>query len=214
MRLYHYLEARWALDNIRRRRLKSSRIDDMNDPYEWKCVFSDHKTSQRALLNTRREIVEKLSVTCFSRSWNNILMWSHYGDKHKGICLGFDIPDGMARDVKYVGELEILGDLNELPNDGKMRIINKLYEVKYKGWCYEDEVRVHGTLEERDEETEQYFVNFGEQLVLREVIAGARFPMSKAPIENALAGHSDDVKIVKLRPHPQRFEMIVDERGF
>jgi hypothetical protein len=32
MRLYHYFEIKWALDDIRRHRLKSSKIDEMNDP--------------------------------------------------------------------------------------------------------------------------------------------------------------------------------------
>lgn len=82
MRLYHYLEAKWALDDIRRRRLKLSKIDDMNDPYEWKCVHALDAPSQWALDATEKEVVEKYSVVCYSRSWNNVLMWSHYGDRH------------------------------------------------------------------------------------------------------------------------------------
>jgi hypothetical protein len=93
MRLYHYLEAKWALDDIRRRRLKLSKIDDMNDPFEWKCVRSDHGRSQWALEHTRLESFESYGVSCFSESWNSILMWSHYADRHKGICLGFDVPE-------------------------------------------------------------------------------------------------------------------------
>jgi len=92
MRLYHYIEAKWTLDDIRRRRLKASKIDDMNDPYEWKTVYSDHEISQLALENTEKVAIGKYGVLCFSRRWNNILMWSHYADGHKGICLGFDGP--------------------------------------------------------------------------------------------------------------------------
>ena len=83
MRLYHYLEAKWALDDIRRQRLKASQIDDMNDPYEWKTVYSDHEGSQSALEKTEMVAIEKYGVLCFSPRWNNILMWSHYGDRHK-----------------------------------------------------------------------------------------------------------------------------------
>src|SRR5207244_3707608 len=28
-------------------------------------------------------------VSCFSKSYLKTLMWSHYSDKHKGVCLGF-----------------------------------------------------------------------------------------------------------------------------
>jgi uncharacterized protein (DUF433 family) len=81
------------------------------------------------------------------------------------------------------------------------------------GWGYEEEIRVHGSREEIDEETGPYFVSFGEHLVLQEVIIGARFKLSKQPIEDALQGYSD-VKIVKLRTSTTKFEIVVDERGF
>ena len=34
------------------------------------------------------------AILCFSRNWDNLLLWSHYGDRHMGVCLGFDIPAG------------------------------------------------------------------------------------------------------------------------
>jgi hypothetical protein len=99
MRLYHYLETRWALDDIRRRRLKLSTIDDMNDPYEGFSVCSDHEATQAALEKTQWEFVNKYVALCFSLSPNNILMWSHHGEKHKGICLGFEVFDELTRPV-------------------------------------------------------------------------------------------------------------------
>jgi len=214
MRLYHYLETKWALDDIRRRRLKVSYIPDMNDPYELKCARSEERASQIALDQTMKEGAELYSGLCFSRSWNNILMWSHYAEKHKGICLGFDVPDQLTRDVRYIGDLVVTGDADNLSKDEKLKVIELLYWAKYKGWCYEEEVRTHSSREEMDEETGQYFVNFGDTLILREVIAGARFPMSRKPIDDALKGYSEDVKIVKAVQSTERFEIIVNERGF
>ena len=69
-----------------------------------------------------------------------------------------------------------------------------------------------GSREEMDEETRQYFVNFSEHLKLKEIIAGARLPMSKGPIEDALKGYSESVNIVKAGPSTTRFEIVVDER--
>ena len=213
MRVYHYLEAKWALDNIRRRRLKLSKIDDMNDPYEWGCVRSEHEASQWALDKTKLFAVETHSAQCFSQTWNSILMWSHYGDRHKGICLGFDVPDELTREVQYLSDLEFVGNLDELSVPDKAKVLDKLYAGKYEGWRYEQEIRVNGSREEIDEETGQYFVNFGEHLTLREVIAGACFKMSRKPIEEALHGYSD-VKIVKLRTSTSRFELVADDRSF
>jgi hypothetical protein len=213
MRVYHYLEAKWALDDIRRNRLKLSKIDDMNDPYEWRSVRSNHKSTQSTLEKTEKEIAELHSVLCFSESWDNILMWSHYGDRHKGICLGFDVPKEMTRTVKYVSDIFVVGDFDELSRREKVAALNRLYETKYRGWSYEREVRFHGNRVERDEETGQYFVGFSKRLRLKEVIAGVRFPMSRKPIEDALEAYSD-VKIIKAGASTTRFEIIVDKRGF
>ncbi len=212
-RVYHYLEAKWALEDIRRRRLKISKIDDMNDPYEWACVRSHHKPSQRALDKTKREIVGMRGALCFSRSRNSILMWSHYGEKHKGICLGFAVPDEPAVEETYVEQVELVGDLGACSTEERVRILDRLEWCKYEGWSYEEEVRVGASRAEIDEETGMYFVNFDEHLKLKEVIAGARFPMSKRPIEDALSGY-EDVKIAKAVASPERFEIIIDERGF
>lgn len=214
MRVYHYLETKWALDDMRRRRLKLSKIDDMNDPYEFECVRSNHAPSQWVLDNTKRASVEQYAVLCFSRSWNNILMWSHYADRHKGICLGFEVPDDKARKVEYVGNIRLTGDLSEVSDTEKTGIIEQLYWTKYGGWCYEEEIRVHSSREELDKETGQYFVSFSDQLVLKEVIAGARFPMSKKPIEDVLRGYAQDVEINKAGRSTTRFEIILGGHSF
>jgi hypothetical protein len=214
MRVYHYLEAKWALDDIRRRRLKLSKIDDMNDPYEWKCVRTDDGPSQLALEKVASEIAETRGPLCFSRSWNNILMWSHYGDRHRGMCLGFDVPDELKVEMTYVGDLLMVENLSEASVEEKKRAFNRLDWTKYGGWCYEEEVRIYASRAEMDEETRQYFVDFSDHLKLKEVIAGARFKLSKKPIEDALKGYSDDVRIIKAARSISRFEIIVDERGF
>lgn len=157
-RVYHYLEAKWALDDIRRRRLKLSTIDDMNHLYEWKCVRSECGPSQSALEKTGKEVVERFTAQCFSKSWDNILMLSHYGDKHRGICLGFDVPDTITRPVDYVEDIQIVRCLivqqrGDFPIEAGLKIVDRLLGAKYKGWSYEREVRVHGERNDIDEET-------------------------------------------------------------
>jgi hypothetical protein len=214
VRLYHYLDAKWALENIRRRRLKISKIDDMNDPYEFGCVRSDFEPSQKSLDETRRVVSEKQGVLCFSRIWNNLLMWSHYGEKHRGICLGFDVPDQLTWPMDYVDGVRVVGDLESFPTGEQESIVHQLLVAKHKGWKYEGEVRMGPRREDRDEETGLYFLGFNEDLKLKEVIAGARFQMSKSPIEEALKGYSYGVEIVKARQSENSFEIVVDERGF
>ena len=54
-------------------------------------------------------------VTCFSRKKDNILMWSHYANDHKGICLGFDIDENDEHLKKFLNKTknrEILPNVN------------------------------------------------------------------------------------------------------
>lgn len=207
MRLYHYLETRWALDDIRRGRLKLSTIDHMNDPYEGFSVCSDHDVTQAALERTQWEFVNKYVALCFSLSPKNILMWSHYGDKHKGICLGFDVLDELTRPVEYIHDVQIVGNMiverrEDFSIDEGIKIADRLCGAKYDGWCYEQELRVHFGRNEKDDDRGQYFRKFSEHLVLKEVIAGVKFPSSsKKLIQDALLrvlGRGNDTKSPSL----------------
>jgi len=37
----------------------------------------------------RTKLLQEISVCCFSRSPTNSLLWAHYGDGHRGVCLRF-----------------------------------------------------------------------------------------------------------------------------
>ncbi|MDD4156265.1 MAG: DUF2971 domain-containing protein [Candidatus Cloacimonetes bacterium] len=95
-------------------------------------------------------------ISCFSKRYDSILMWSHYGDKHKGICIEFDRPEKDFLDVKYsknrckfdLGDTtrRVLGYMlsNEevdVNDKGLIRCISKPFIVKSLDWKYEEEVR-------------------------------------------------------------------------
>jgi hypothetical protein len=221
VRLYHYRETKWALDDIRRRRLKISQFSDLNDPYELESVCSDDLLTQHALDRTKSDFTTKYGLVCLSRCWNSVLMWSHYADKHRGMCLGFEVPDEVTRPVEYAPKPEVIGSMvvsnkADFPLKKGETIVNRVLEVKYAGWEYEKEVRIHVTRGEIDEETGQYFYDFSDRFILKEIVAGAKFPFSKKVIEYALAGYpgAQEIKIVKARACSTKFEIVVDERGF
>jgi hypothetical protein len=41
IRVYHFLPAKYALDDIEKQRLKISEIDQLNDPFELWCVAQE-----------------------------------------------------------------------------------------------------------------------------------------------------------------------------
>lgn len=75
----------------------------------------------------------------------------------------------------------------------------KVFFTKYAHWKYENEVRCFVTLEERDPEKNLYFVDFSDELKLKEVIVGANSPITKIDIQKALGGQLSFVTVFKVR---------------
>lgn len=136
-------------------------------------------------------------------------MWGHYADRHKGMCLGFDVPDESTMAARYIDCIREEGKITPT-----VELVTFLLTAKFADWSYEREVRLPGARQEIDEEISHYFTDFNDSLKLKEVIAGARFPLSEASIEEALLGHSEEVRIIKGRRSESEFKIVVGESGF
>ena len=94
-------------------------------------------------------------VSCFSLKNDDILMWSHYADSHKGACIKYEIEDKNFAEVKYsksmpdfqlVKALEIslghsyAGKEIDVNNKDYFFMIDPLL-TKSDEWIYEKEVR-------------------------------------------------------------------------
>jgi hypothetical protein len=107
IRLYHFLSAEHALEDIAKRRIKISEIKQLNDPFELVCVYQKDQGLRQALRVYKMAINARYGVLCFSKHWHNPVLWSHYADKHRGICLGFDIDSQCVRPVTYVSQSHV-----------------------------------------------------------------------------------------------------------
>jgi hypothetical protein len=88
--LYHFNSSKHALSNIKKKALKVSLIDRLNDPFECRPAgVLDHDLNE-ALDGVRTDIAKSIGMLCLSRDWKHPLMWGHYADSHAGICLGFE----------------------------------------------------------------------------------------------------------------------------
>ena len=95
----------------------------------------------------RAELVNNARVFCLSASEVHPLLWSHYADSHRGICLHFRASPGslfgLARAVDYRGERpSILIPLKY--NKSEDEITDAMVRVKGDFWGYEDEYRIIG----------------------------------------------------------------------
>jgi hypothetical protein len=92
-----------------------------------------------------RAEMQKIGVLCLSETPNEILMWSHYAEYHKGFCIEYYVDDtsplkNMAKPVRYTDVYPSLS-LKNLPADAEENFIDVCVHTKAKQWSYEREWR-------------------------------------------------------------------------
>lgn len=82
-------------------------------------------------------------VCCFSSIYDSILMWSHYAENHKGVCLKFDV----IKDPPFFDYPLLMSYKDEYPQinfaKDSMKCIITVLSTKYADWEYEKELRVY-----------------------------------------------------------------------
>src|SRR5258708_10893670 len=104
MRVYKFLDAHFGLKSLSEKRLKISTLHDLNDPFELIPYDLSDRTHRLALQMTRSQLGQNRGVLCFSANWKDPVLWAHYSNKHRGLCLGFELADALCHRVKYVSE--------------------------------------------------------------------------------------------------------------
>ena len=209
MQLFKFLDAQYGLQNIHRRRLKVSEFIDMNDPLELCGLSIGDEKLQRAM----KVQLSKFGMLCLTRAWTDPLLWGHYADKHKGICLGFELPDSVPCyepiyvEMPEVFSGELAGVLDDSDPGTFSELVRKMLLLKYQRWNYENEIRIMTTLDSRD--GAYAFRAFDEEhLTLREVIIGVRGSDENVQqVRDAVAAYSDRPRIYRAALRPDHFEM-------
>jgi hypothetical protein len=200
MRLYNLTSEKWALDNLRNGRIKISTIEDLNDPFELQGLQLSKKEYRVAFRRMKQQLHKNRGILCFSKSWKNPVLWSHYGDKHRGICLGFDVPDDMFTPIDYVESMKLVEfDLGNSKSQLDENLMSELLHQKYKDWGYEEEYRGWVSLDEKDKKTGLHFMEFSEKLILKEIIIGPRNNTKLKELQQIINLHTKGVEIVKAR---------------
>ena len=101
------------------------------------------------------EILSDRSIFCMSETNDNILMWSHYADDHKGAVIEFhaQLEDSaflVAQRVRYESTIPVFTLTLEMV---KERRADELFEMttltKSKDWEYEKEWRIVATMRDK-----------------------------------------------------------------
>ena len=174
-RVYKFISAEYGILNLKARRLKLSTIDDLNDPFDLYPIDTTDPQIAQAVMMSVAQSKRITGLLCFSRNWDNLLLWSHYAGSHTGLCLGFDIPDdspggGFDMDVCYQPNLLRIRDAKDINFD----LVNRMLRTKHESWSYEQEVRMFVGINDPPDEKGLFWFEFGPNLELREVIIGAQ----------------------------------------
>ncbi len=211
MLVYKFCSARWGLDNLSMARIKASTLEDLNDPFEFNTIALNHPVMRSLWKILRSDVFGSVGVFCFSKSWRNPVIWSHYADNHRGLALGFEVPDENIQKMHY-RKTPLRFSSRTLSNPDTpeaqreiLEAIQKSSHVKFKHWEYENEVRSIENKGELIEDDGRFFKRFGEDLELKEVIIGAASKLSSSEV---LSATSAKPKIVTTRLAFQTFSVV------
>lgn len=207
MRVYHFLNEKFGLKDILERRLKISRIMELNDPFEF-CSLELNDPDIRKKINQSKSEVDEISgLICFSNNWKSPVQWAHYADKHKGLCLGFDI------DVVRTGLMEVEYVNERIQHEGQVdrRLVDRLFRTKHAHWAYEEEHRAYVELKDKEDD-ELYYIDFEGNIALKQVIIGANSDVTRFQLNKALGVLANSVETFKVRPSFKRFEMVKNQK--
>lgn len=130
----------------------------LNDPH-YTDMSKSNKDMKKEILKAIKGIMK---VSCFSESWNSILMWSHYADCHKGFCIEYDtklfsetkkmmffpvlyqssitdITENLVNGTRNAGLISIVGKAKEWEYEKEWRMINLTEECR--SYYYRKEIR-------------------------------------------------------------------------
>ena len=216
-RLYYFTSDKYGSLSIKDRRLKLSFSTEVNDLFELMPFdFGNNVAGKKNRYAWRKAIVDhsvQQGFISFSERWDVPTMWAHYADNHRGVCLGFDIPEEKATKIEYVADLIAMDSRVLSDSEYNRRMTDIAQRTKSAHWEYEAEWRVWCDLSPGEarrrkmKPPELCYLDFDGGPILREVLFGYRSGLSSSGLKQHLTG-SDEVKFTTVRPSFREFKMV------
>jgi Protein of unknown function (DUF2971) len=151
-----------------------------NIPYDLNRDEQLNKSQQR-WSEIVEEINQNLTICSFTLKEDSLLLWSHYADQHKGICIEYDFPEfnvirAFIQPTNYrqeVHKIQVFEEFNAM-----QAIASSL--IKSNDWSYEKEWRI--TIFKSDK-------NFVQKLpvpVPKAIFLGTRFHLNDKNLKDCL----------------------------
>lgn len=122
----------------------------MNDPMEGYYLPSARLKKEPEWRQTYRSILEAkraTGISCFSEMFNNEIMWAHYADNFRGICLGYSaakLRDNLPPSARLsrIAYADAPLRLSKHERSNVIAAAQKILSQKKYNWSYEREWRV------------------------------------------------------------------------
>lgn len=154
MKLYKFKSLEnfeYVADIIMNKKLYAAEFTELNDPNEG--VFTSYDKEE--FINAIKDEKSKLRVCSMAQDYYNPLLWAHYANSYRGICIEFEI-DNDSVEFEKVNYSEVTAIASRGPvfsgfsNGGEP--IHSEYSTKewakiiltnkFREWNYEEEVRL------------------------------------------------------------------------
>jgi hypothetical protein len=193
---------RWLLRNGTPRETAKQRAECGQDKV-FMQKLADELTEQLPLA------FDEYRICSFSSAWEPILLWSHYADSHKGICIVFDADDednfGTALKVNYSDDYPTVDYFDRDPNT----LLSLTALTKAKAWEYEQEFRLitkHPPLDVQLP-VDNHLWFFPRKLLI-EVILGSRIDVAnEKAIRNLVSVYEKPIKISRALPIYNKYSL-------
>ena len=202
MRLYHFLKAEHALSAIRDQQIKIARIAELNDPFEHIHFDTTNYVTHAVLKERKRKSNQKFGLICLSARFDDPVQWAHYGDSHRGVCLGFEVTTPDLIEVQYLDSRTPPAEFLESLALPIAQFCREAISKKFKHWEYEQEYRI---IVPARKTTDLIFHPFSEYLRLTEVLIGARSNLSFARIRPLLEPYAQRPGLSKMQVSSSKF---------
>jgi hypothetical protein len=197
-----------TIDHIKRHSRRQA--DQLIEEIEFHAMDSEYESEDRQRLLLGHYIEVELlqqydkGIVSLAEQATCPLMWSHYGDQHRGVCIGYSVPANATGDlykVKYGGSRLVEASKVAAMLDGNDVACGQVEEGvllrKAKSWGYEREWRLirHRGLQ-------------NSPLELEEIIFGMRCKASaKYAVVKALEGRDRLIKFYEMREVSGTFKL-------
>lgn len=182
---------------------------EFNDPFEFSLFEHEYQDDEGDIIKMSseevdvvkgyKESINDLGVICYSSNQYNLLLWAHYADNHRGMCLVFEVESKESK-LYNVCYQERFPSVDLACDSKNLEEVLKIVTTKSIDWKYEEEYRQVFI-------TKNMLYDYPGKLV--EIIFGCRTPFDDIKmISNIAVNQNKDIKISKMGMKRNYFQII------